>query len=110
MRAYYDASEVRQMIERLASQITAAYPPAVDPLTVVGIRTRGEILADRLVRFLEQAGYGFEERYLQKTPARSILIRMLKNLIAIYNKVEDVTKASRLTRFIEILGLPEKDE
>ena len=61
-------------------------------------------------RFLEQAGYGFEERYLQKTPARSILIRMLKNLIAIYNKVEDVTKASRLTRFIEILGLPEKDE
>src|SRR5437899_10507751 len=61
-------------------------------------------------RFLEQAGYGFDERYLQKTPARSTLIRMQKNLIAIYNKVEDVTKASRLTRFIEILGHPEKDE
>ena len=71
----------------------------------------GALLSQKdCARFLEQAGYGFEERYLQKTPARSILIRMLKNLIAIYNKVEDVTKASRLTRFIEILGLHEKDE
>jgi len=71
----------------------------------------GALLSQKdCARFLEQAGYGFDERYLQKTPTRSILIRMLKNLIAIYNKVEDVTKASRLTRFIEILGLPEKDE
>ena len=35
---------------------------------------------------------------------------MIKNLVAIYNKMEDVTKATQLTRFIEILGLPEKDE
>ena len=61
-------------------------------------------------RFLDQAGYGFDERYLQKTLPRSILIRMIKNLVAIYNKMEDVKKASRLTRFIEILGLPEKEE
>jgi regulator of sirC expression with transglutaminase-like and TPR domain len=61
-------------------------------------------------RFLDQAGYGFDERYLQKTPPRSILIRMIKNLVAIYNKMEDVRKAARLTRFIEILGLPEKEE
>jgi pyrimidine operon attenuation protein/uracil phosphoribosyltransferase len=57
MRAHYDATEVRQMIERLASQITADYAPARDPLTVVGIRTRGEVLADRLVRLLEQSGH-----------------------------------------------------
>jgi len=61
-------------------------------------------------RFLDQAGYGFDERYLQKTPSRAILIRMIKNLVAIYNEMEDVPKATRLTRFIEILGLPEKDE
>ncbi len=61
-------------------------------------------------RFLEQAGYGFEERYLQKTPTRAILIRMIKNLVAIYNKQEDIRKAAQLTRFIEILGLPEKDD
>jgi len=61
-------------------------------------------------RFLDQAGYGFDERYLQKTPCRAILIRMIKNLVAIYNKMEDATKAKRLTRFIEILGLPDKED
>ena len=61
-------------------------------------------------RFLDQAGYGFDERFLQKTPPRTILIRMIKNLVAIYNKMEDVTKATQLTRFIEILGLPDKEE
>lgn len=61
-------------------------------------------------RFLDQAGYGFDERYLQKTPSRMILIRMIKNIVAIYNKMDDTAKAARLTRFIEILGLPEKDE
>ena len=61
-------------------------------------------------RFLDQAGYGFDERYLQKTPPRSILIRMIKNLVAIYNKMDDPAKATRLTRLIEILGLPEKEE
>lgn len=61
-------------------------------------------------RFLEQTGYGFDERYLESTPVRAILIRMIKNVVAIYNKLEDSAKARRLTRFIEILGLPEKDE
>src|SRR5205085_5717192 len=71
----------------------------------------GALLAQKdCARFLDQAGYGFDERYLQKTPSRSILIRMLKNLIAIYNKSQDITKAGRLTRFIEILGLPDKDD
>jgi regulator of sirC expression with transglutaminase-like and TPR domain len=61
-------------------------------------------------RFLDQAGYGFEDRFLAKTPPRNILIRMIKNLVAIYNKMADTRKAARLTRFIEILGLPEKDD
>ena len=72
---------------------------------------KGSLLTQKdCARFLEQAGYGFDDRYLQKTPNRAILIRMLKNLVAIYNKLEDTRKAARLTRFIEILGLPEKDE
>ncbi|HSV15384.1 MAG TPA: bifunctional pyr operon transcriptional regulator/uracil phosphoribosyltransferase PyrR [Tepidisphaeraceae bacterium] len=57
MRAHYDGNEVRQMIERLASQIVAAYPPATGPLTIVGIRTRGEVLAERLVPLLHRAGH-----------------------------------------------------
>jgi regulator of sirC expression with transglutaminase-like and TPR domain len=71
----------------------------------------GALLTQRdCARFLDQAGYGFDERYLQKTTARSILIRMIKNLVAIYNKMEDTPRAARLTRFIEILGLPDKDD
>jgi regulator of sirC expression with transglutaminase-like and TPR domain len=71
----------------------------------------GSLLTQKdCARFLEQAGYGFDERFLQKTPDRAILIRMIKNLVAIYNKLEDSRKAARLTRFIEILGLPEKDD
>jgi regulator of sirC expression with transglutaminase-like and TPR domain len=71
----------------------------------------GALLTQRdCARFLEQAGYGFEERYLQKTPTRSMLIRMIKNLVAIYNKMEQTGKSVRLTRFIEILGLPDKDD
>src|SRR5438045_5562304 len=57
MRAHYDDNEVRQMIERLASQITAAYPASTGPLTIVGIRTRGEVLAERLVPLLQRAGH-----------------------------------------------------
>lgn len=71
----------------------------------------GSLLTQKdCARFLEQAGYGFDERFLQKTPDRTILIRMIKNLVAIYNKLEDTRKAARLTRFIEILGLPDKDD
>jgi regulator of sirC expression with transglutaminase-like and TPR domain len=71
----------------------------------------GALLTQRdCARFLDQAGYGFDERFLQKTPARSILIRMIKNLVAIYNKMGDTSRAARLTRFIEILGLPDKDD
>jgi pyrimidine operon attenuation protein/uracil phosphoribosyltransferase len=58
MRAHYDGNEVRQMIERLASQIIAVYPPDTGPLTIVGIRTRGEVLAERLVPLLQHAGHG----------------------------------------------------
>ena len=71
----------------------------------------GSLLTQKdCTRFLEQAGYGFDERYLQKTPNRAVLIRMIKNLVAIYNKLEQTPKAKQLTRFIEILGLPEKDD
>ena len=71
----------------------------------------GALLTQRdCARFLDQAGYGFDERFLETTPTRSILIRMIKNLVAIYNKMGDVPRAARLTRFIEILGLPEKDD
>ncbi len=64
----------------------------------------GALLAQRdCTRFLMQAGYGFEERYLNKTSPRSILIRAIKNLIPIYHKLEDRSREGRLSRFVQIL-------
>jgi len=71
----------------------------------------GALLSERdCARFLMQAGYGFEERYLQRSSTRAILVRMLKNLIPIYNKQDDTVKGVRLSRFIKILDGDKKDE
>jgi regulator of sirC expression with transglutaminase-like and TPR domain len=64
----------------------------------------GALLTEKdCARFLMQAGYGFEERYLQKSATAAILSRMLKNLGSIYQKMDETVKATRLGRFIEIL-------
>ncbi|HJT22793.1 MAG TPA: transglutaminase-like domain-containing protein [Nitrospira sp.] len=60
-------------------------------------------------RFLTEAGYGFDEKYLQESPVRAILSRMTKNLLAIYAKLDDPLKKSRLTKFIEILGCDNRE-
>jgi regulator of sirC expression with transglutaminase-like and TPR domain len=64
----------------------------------------GALLSERdCARFLMQAGYGFEEKYLQKSSTRAILVRTLKNLVAIYGKLNDSVKEARMSRFIQIL-------
>ncbi|MEC4891100.1 MAG: transglutaminase-like domain-containing protein [Nitrospira sp.] len=65
----------------------------------------GALLTEKnCARFLTEAGYGFDEKYLQKSPTRAILSRMVKNLLAIYSKLDEPVKTARFTRFIEILG------
>jgi pyrimidine operon attenuation protein/uracil phosphoribosyltransferase len=53
----YDEADVRRLISELADKITAVFP-AGQLLNVVGIRTRGEVLAHRLVEVLGERGYG----------------------------------------------------
>jgi regulator of sirC expression with transglutaminase-like and TPR domain len=60
-------------------------------------------------RFLTEAGYGFDERYLQHSAVRAILSRMLKNLLSIYAKLDDPLRQTRLTKFMEILGCEIKE-
>lgn len=57
MHTDYDEADVGRLIGGLADQIAAAFP-AADPINVVGIRTRGEVLAHRLVEHLGLRGYG----------------------------------------------------
>lgn len=57
MRTNYDESDVRREIDRLAGRVAAAFPKD-QPLNIIGVRTRGEILADRLTSLLQARGYG----------------------------------------------------
>ena len=57
MRTHFDAGDVARLMDELAGRITAAHPPAAGPVVVVGIRTRGEVMADRLAKLLHTAGH-----------------------------------------------------
>ena len=71
----------------------------------------GALLTEKnCARFLTEAGYGFEDKYLQKSPVRAMLSRMTKNLLAVYSKSSDMGKIARLTKFIEILGGAPREE
>ncbi|HEX4124975.1 MAG TPA: bifunctional pyr operon transcriptional regulator/uracil phosphoribosyltransferase PyrR [Tepidisphaeraceae bacterium] len=54
--ARHDHAEIATMIVGLADSIAAAFD-AKSPINVVGIRTRGEVLAQRLVKLLNQRGF-----------------------------------------------------
>lgn len=70
----------------------------------------GALLTEKdCARFLRQAGYGFEEKFLQKSSIRAILIRSLKNLVALYHKMDESVKETRLARFIGLLEVSGKE-
>jgi pyrimidine operon attenuation protein/uracil phosphoribosyltransferase len=56
MRNQYDHADVGRMVEHLAQAIAADFPPA-KPLNIIGIRTRGEVLAARIASMLSACGY-----------------------------------------------------
>jgi len=55
MAILLDQRGIAQTLERLADQVHSALDPAV-PVGVVGIRSRGELLAQRLTRALTERG------------------------------------------------------
>ena len=56
MRTQYDERDVERLITSLATRIAGAFS-SDQPLSLIGIRTRGEMLADRLTRRLKDLGY-----------------------------------------------------
>lgn len=56
MRNYYDQADVARMIDGLVVAVSAAFPKD-QPLNVVGVRTRGEILAARIASALIDRGH-----------------------------------------------------
>jgi pyrimidine operon attenuation protein / uracil phosphoribosyltransferase len=61
MRKQYDQSEVGGAIEGLADQLAREFSADL-PLTIVGIRTRGETLAQRITQLLADRGFSRIER------------------------------------------------
>jgi pyrimidine operon attenuation protein/uracil phosphoribosyltransferase len=57
MRTQYDESDVKRVLEHLEARIAAVFPPE-KPLCVIGVRTRGETLAHRLIEMLKRRGFG----------------------------------------------------
>jgi pyrimidine operon attenuation protein/uracil phosphoribosyltransferase len=57
MRTQYDPGDIQRVIERLAAEIGEAFDPS-RPLSIIGIRTRGEVLAQRLTERLRARGFG----------------------------------------------------
>jgi pyrimidine operon attenuation protein/uracil phosphoribosyltransferase len=56
MRNSYDPADVQRIIEQLISRVAAAFD-AKQPLNIVGIRTRGEVLAQRVAAMLQKHGF-----------------------------------------------------
>jgi pyrimidine operon attenuation protein/uracil phosphoribosyltransferase len=56
MRTSYDQADVGRLIDQLATRIASAFKPDA-PLVIIGIRTRGEILAQRLTQILRDRAF-----------------------------------------------------
>ena len=61
MRTHYGEVDVRRVIEELAARVAAGFDPA-RPLNIVGIRTRGEVLAQRLTAMLQKQNFSKIDR------------------------------------------------
>jgi regulator of sirC expression with transglutaminase-like and TPR domain len=57
--------------------------------------------------FLINSGYDFQESYLTTTPTRTILSRMVRNLISVYTKQREIQQAEHLGRLLAILEKPQ---
>jgi pyrimidine operon attenuation protein/uracil phosphoribosyltransferase len=56
MRNSYDPADVQRIIEQLAARVATAFDRS-EPLNIIGIRTRGEVLAQRLAAMLQKQGF-----------------------------------------------------
>jgi pyrimidine operon attenuation protein/uracil phosphoribosyltransferase len=61
MRTQYDADDVKRVIAALADKVATAFGKQ-NPIGIIGIRTRGEILAQRLTDALKSKGLTQIER------------------------------------------------
>ena len=65
---------------------------------------RGKILdLNEVRRMLTRSGYEFRPEFVERCSARDILVRMMRNLISIYEKMGSPDRAEMLSTLVEIL-------
>lgn len=65
---------------------------------------RGRVLdLSEVRRLLMRSGYEFRKEFVAKASTRDILVRMMRNLIAIYDRTRQIDRAEMLAGLIEIL-------
>ena len=83
----------------------------VDPEVFIDCFNGGMFLqAKDCEQFLTEAGVEFDPTYLLDTPNDLILARMIRNLIGVYQKQQDMGQVGRLNSLISVLEyVPEND-
>jgi len=73
----------------------------LDPFNKGRILTKGDC-----ANFLANSGYDFQEDFLAVCPDRTILSRLIRNLISVYSKQKESQQAERLGQLLAILERP----
>ena len=65
---------------------------------------RGRVLTkEECTRFIKAAGYRYREEYFLTTTPPEVLVRMMRNLIFVYNQVKETQRVEWLSRYIEVI-------
>lgn len=56
MRNYYDQNDVIRIVDDLVAKVAGGFDPS-KPLNVIGVRTRGETIAQRMTQALQERGF-----------------------------------------------------
>ena len=74
------------------------------PFLFVDCFNGGTVLSEKdCEKFLKESGFGFEPHFLEQTANNLILARMLRNLVGIYQKQQEVNRVDRFNSLITIL-------
>ena len=74
------------------------------PYLFVDCFNGGTVLGEKdCEKFLKESGFGFKPHFLEQTSNNLILARMLRNLVGIYQKQQELKRIDRLNSLITIL-------
>ncbi len=72
-----------------------------DQQTYIDTFNRGQVLTkEECTKFIKDAGYGYREEFFRTSTSTEILVRMMRNLIFVYNQLQETQKVEWLSRYV----------